>query len=138
MNGGCEAGIGFIGPHGDTFEFFELAEEVFDEMSPFIDFEIDGDRLGSTRVLGDDDLGTALVEFGDDGIAVEGLVRDQSTEIDVLDERFDADGIEPLPGQQNEVDQIAERIGQCEDLGRHSAFGATNGLALSPPFAPCP
>ena len=77
MNGGCEAGIGFIGPHGDTFEFFELAEEVFDEMSPFIDFEIDGDRLGSTRMLGDDDLGTALVEFGDDGLAVEGLVRDQ-------------------------------------------------------------
>lgn len=32
--------------------------------------------------------------------------------------------------------QITQRIGQREDLGRHAASGAADGLALSPPFAP--
>ena len=32
----------------------------------------------------------------------------------------------------------AERIGQGHDLGRHTAARTPNGLALSPPFAPCP
>jgi hypothetical protein len=34
--------------------------------------------------------------------------------------------------------EIAQRIDNREDFGRQAAFGATNGLILSPPFAPCP
>lgn len=48
------------------------AEEVLDQMAPFIHFEIDGDRLGATRVLRDDDLGAAPIEVGDDVVAVKG------------------------------------------------------------------
>jgi hypothetical protein len=70
MNEGFEAGIGFVGSHGDAFEFFELAEEVLDQVAPFVDFGIERQRLGSTRVLRDDDLGAALVEVGDNGVAV--------------------------------------------------------------------
>ena len=36
-----------------------------------------GERRGAARMLRDDDLGAALVEIGDDGVAVEGLVGDQ-------------------------------------------------------------
>jgi hypothetical protein len=43
-----------------------------------------------------------------------------------------------LTGQQPEVDQIAERVGQCHDLGRYAAARTPDGLAQSPPFAPCP
>src|SRR5690606_14706278 len=43
-----------------------------------------------------------------------------------------------VAGQENEAHEIAERIGEGENFGRHAALGAAYGLALSPPFAPCP
>src|SRR6202140_1869325 len=43
-----------------------------------------------------------------------------------------------MAGQENEADEIAERVGQSQNFGRHAAFGTADGLALSPPFAPCP
>jgi hypothetical protein len=36
-----------------------------------------------------------------------------------------------LSGQQPEVDQIAERVGQCHDLGGYTAARAPDGLTLS-------
>ena len=57
---------------------------------------------------------------------------------ETVDERSDADRIETVAGQQNEAHEIAERVGQREDFGRHAALGAADRLALSPPFAPCP
>jgi hypothetical protein len=56
MDHGGEALIGFVGAHGDAFEFLELAEEVFDEVPPFIRLLVDGERLCATRMLGDDDF----------------------------------------------------------------------------------
>ena len=47
-------------------------------------------------MLGDDDLGAAFVEVGDDGIAVERLVGDQATEIRARKQGRDADGIKPM------------------------------------------
>jgi len=62
-------------------------------------------------MLGDDDLGATLIELGDDMIAVECLVGDQSTELDVLDKRVDANCVKALSRQENEVDKIPQRIG---------------------------
>src|SRR3546814_16128351 len=89
-------------------------------------------------MLGDDDFGTAVVQFGNDGIAVEGLVGDQRAERDAVDERRHADRIETVARQQLEAHEIAERVGEGEDLGGHVTPGAADGLALSPPFAPWP
>jgi hypothetical protein len=44
-------------------------------MPPFVHLLIDGEGLCSTRMLGDDDLGAARVEIGDNGVAVERLGR---------------------------------------------------------------
>ena len=55
-----------------------------------------------------------------------------------VDERRDTDRVEALSRQQHETDEIAERVGERQNLGRHAAFRASNGLALSPPFAPWP
>src|SRR5436190_8453057 len=107
-------------------------------MTPFVHFLVDGERFRAARMLGDDDLGAARIEFGDDGVAVERLVGDQRLEGQPLDERGDANGVEALSGQQHEAHQIAERIGQRQDFGGHAAFRTADGLALSPPFAPCP
>src|SRR3546814_6368229 len=86
MADGSEAVVGFVGAHGDAFELFEFAEEVFDQMTPFVHLAVDGDGFGPALMLGDDDFGTALVQFGNDGIAVEGLVGDQSAERDRSEE----------------------------------------------------
>ena len=52
--------------------------------------------------------------------------------------RGDADGVVALARQQFEPHQVAKRVGQGQDLGRQSAFGLADRLALSPPFAPWP
>ena len=70
--------IGFVCAHGDAFEFLELAEEVFDQVAPLVDFRVDRQRRSAPWMLRDDDLGAALVEVGDDGIAVEGFVGDEA------------------------------------------------------------
>lgn len=138
MDEGGEALIGFVGAHGDAFELFEFAEEILDQVPPFVHLGVDGQRLFSAWVLGDDDLGPALVEVGDNGVAVKGLVGDQSVEADAVDERFEANRVEPLTGQQAKAHKVAERVAGGEDLGRHAALRAAYGLALSPPFAPWP
>src|ERR1700732_167003 len=138
MDHRLEALVGFVGTHGDAFEFLELAAEVLDEMTPFVHLGVDLQRHGAARMLRDHDLGATLVEVGDDIVAVEGLVGDQRAELDPLDERRDTDGVEALSRQQHESDEIAQRVGEGQDLGRHAALGAADGLILSPPFAPCP
>ena len=89
-------------------------------------------------MLGDDHLGAALVQVRDQGIAVEGRVTDQRAEGDPVDERQHAHRVEPLPGQEHEAHEIAERVGERHDLGGQAAFGAADSLARGPPFAPCP
>src|SRR3954464_2035049 len=89
-------------------------------------------------MLGDHDLGAALIQVRDDVIAVERRVADQRAECDPVDERRHADRVEPLPWQEHEAHEVAERVGEGQDLGGQAAFGAANGLALRPPLAPCP
>ena len=84
------------------------------------------------------DLGAARVEIGDNGVAVERLVGDQRVEGQSLDERWHADRVKPMPRQQHEAHEIAERVGERHDLGGQAAFGAADSLARGPPFAPCP
>jgi hypothetical protein len=78
MDHGGEALIGLVSAHGDAFELLELGKEVFDEMSPFVHLLVDGQGLCAARMLGDDDLGAARVEFGDNGVAVERLTINAS------------------------------------------------------------
>src|SRR4029077_3860742 len=130
--------IGFVGAQGDTLELLEFAEEVFDQVAPFVHLGVDLERGGAARMLRDHDFGAAPVEGGDDVIAVEGLVGDQGGELDALDQWRDPHRVVALAGQQHESDEVAERIGEGQDFGRHAAFGLAYGLALSPPFAPCP
>ena len=77
MDHGPEALIGFVGAHGDTLEFLEFAEEVFDQMTPFVHLFINWKRKGAARMLGDNNLGATLVEVSDYSVAVERLVAEQ-------------------------------------------------------------
>jgi hypothetical protein len=64
--------------------FLELAEEILDQMAPFVHLGVDRQGRTATRMLGDHGLGAALIEIGDDGVAVEGHIGDQGTEGDTI------------------------------------------------------
>ena len=53
---GGEALVGFVGAHGDAFEFLELAEEILDQVTPLVDFGVDRQRRGAPWMLRDHDL----------------------------------------------------------------------------------
>ena len=90
--------IGFAGAHGDALELFEFAEEVFDEVPPLVHVLIDAERRHALRTLGDDDLGASFVELIDDPVSVERLVGKQGIELEIVDQRGNADGVVTLAG----------------------------------------
>ena len=45
MDHGREALVGFVGAQRDAFEFLELAEEVLDQVTPFVHLGVDLERL---------------------------------------------------------------------------------------------
>jgi len=128
--------VGLVAPHGDSLELLQTAEEVLDQMPPFVDLAVDRERGSAVWPLRDDDLGASLVQLVDDPVGVERCVGDQAFELDVLDQGLDTDRIVAISWQQDEADQVAECISQSQDFGGPAALGAANRLALSPPFAP--
>ncbi len=132
-----ETGVCLVGSHCDAFEFLQLAEEILDEVTPFVDVLVDIERLGPPLMLRDDDLRLAFVQVFDDPVGIKSLVGDQATEFDIFDQGCDADSVEAVAGQKDKPHQITERVGQREDFGGPAPFRLTDGLILGPPFAPC-
>lgn len=128
----------FFAAHGDGLELLELGEEVFDEMPPFVDFQIDLQRRLALRSLGDNDLGAALVHLFDDPVGIEGLVGQDGVKFDALDQRRDTDCVIAVAGQQLEAHEIAQGVRQGNDFCCPAALGFADCLILSPPLAPCP
>lgn len=63
-----------VAAHCDTFEFRQFAEEILDQMAPFVHLFIDFEGLGPARMLRNDNLGITFVESRDNRVAVERLV----------------------------------------------------------------
>src|SRR5215210_1553766 len=138
MDHGAEAVIGFVVARSDAPEFFELAEEVFDEMTPAIHRIVAHGLVRSIGLGRDDGGGPARVQFGPQPIHIEGPVGQQRGQIEILDERRDPDAVVALTGQEHKAHQIAECIDERHDLGGQAAARAPDGLRLSPPLAPVP
>ena len=117
-----EAAVCLVATHSYAFEFLELAEEIFDQVTPFVNVLVDVERLSAPLMLRDDDLGLAFVEVFDDPVGIKSLVGDQATKFDVLDQGRDAGGVEAMARQQDEPYQIPECVGQREDFGRPAAL----------------
>ena len=138
MDHRSEALVGLDVAGGDSAERLEAAEEVLDEMAPSIHVEVARDGPAAIGFGRDHRARTALVQFGAQPIDIEGLVAQERGEVDVLDERLDAEAVVTLPGQQDEAGEIAEGVDQSDDLGRQAAARSTDRLILSPPLAPVP
>ncbi len=64
--------IGFGDTHCNAVEFFELTEEIFDEMVPLVNFMVDSKRTGSAQILRYDNHCTASGNLSNDLIAIRG------------------------------------------------------------------
>jgi len=67
------------------------------------------------------------VQFFEEPIRIERLVRQKRPERDVADQRGNPLHVMRLTGQQQEADQIAERVHQRDDLGRQAAVRTPDG-----------
>ena len=115
-----------------------MAEEVLDQMAPFVHFVIMRDAPGSVGLGRDDRCGPALIEVGTQPVVVEGFVADERRKIEAGDQRLNTDAVVTLTGQKDEANEIAESVNQGHDFGSQAATRAAYGLTLSPPFAPVP
>src|SRR5919109_3633304 len=109
---GGKAFICFLVARGDAPKLLQGTEEVFEEMTPFVHLEVAWDGLFSAGFGRDDRLRPTLVQVQSQGVVVEGLVSEQSAEIQALQDRLGADAVVALAGQQDEADQVPERINQ--------------------------
>lgn len=132
-----ETAVCLVASHCYAFEFFQFAEEILDQVAPFVNVRVDVERLGASGMLRDYDLRLAFVHVFDDPVGIKGLVGDQATEFDVFDQGRDADGVKAMAGEQDEPHQIPKCVGQRKDFGGPAALRLADGLIFGPPFAPC-
>ena len=111
----------FFVSRGDAPELLEIAEEILDEMAPFVHREVARDRAHPIGLGWNDGHGASAVQFGADPVDVEGLVGQQGLEVDTLDQRRNADAVVALAGKQQEARQVAERIDERDDFRRQPA-----------------
>jgi hypothetical protein len=111
--------VGFVAAHGDAFELHEFAEEVFDQVTPLVDFRVDDEWLCAPGMLGDYDLGSPLVQFGDNCVRIKGLVSQQTGRAGVT-------GYSPMRTPNGaSAFSTAEMIAPVAELATPSISGAT-------------
>lgn len=71
-------------------------------------------------------------------VGIEGPVGHQVPSRQTADQRGRLKQVMNLSRHQTEIDEVAERVGQRQNLRRYATARASNGLAMSPPFAPWP
>src|SRR4029450_6871261 len=132
-----ETAVCLVASHCYALEFLQLAEEVLEQVDPFVNVLVDVERLGAPLMLRDYDLRFALVHVFDDPVGIKSLVRNQAPEFEVLDQGRDAYGVKAMAGQQDEPHQVPKRVGQREDVDSPAALRLADGLIFGPPIAPC-
>jgi len=133
-----ETAVCLVASHSYALEFLQLAEEVLDQVAPFVNVLVDVERPSAPLMLRDDDFGLACVQVFNDPVGIKSLVGDQAAEFDILDQGGDADSVKAMAGEQDEPHQIAKCVAQCEDFGGPAPLRLADGLVFGPSFAPCP
>ena len=135
---GGETGIGFFIARGDTSKRLDGAEEVFDEVTPFVLFGVVRGVSGRPFAQRDDRLDISASQLRAQPVCIERLVADQGQAGDAGHERVKACDVVTMTRQKHKANQIAERIDERRYLRRQTATRRADGLLASPPFAPVP
>ncbi len=81
-----KAGIGLFVAGCDASKCLEMAEEVLDEMAPFVHFGVMRDAPGPICLGRDDRYGAAFIQVGAQPVVVEGLVAEERLKIETGDQ----------------------------------------------------
>lgn len=133
-----EACIGLFIARGDASERLDGAEEVFDEVAPFVLFRV---MCGVSRgpfAQRNDRLDVAASQTFAQPVRIERLIADQGQAGDAGHENVKTCDVVTLARQEHEAEQIAERIDERRNFGCQTAARFADGLIASPPFAPVP
>jgi|SRR5947208_11496933 len=125
MDGGEEISRGLVVARGDGPELLELAEEILDQVTRFIEMAVIRTRGFAVGAGGDDGrLAGLLQRFDYPFIGIEGLVGDHDGGVDFGKQQVGAVEIMGIAGSEREAGWIAERIDGGIDLGGQPAFAA--------------
>lgn len=105
-------------------------------MAPLVGFDIEFRWETAVGFRWDDRCNCAVIQSRSQPVGIEGPVGQKVVGGETVDQVRHPAQIMRLAGQQPEINRIAERIRQRQDLGRDAATRAPYGLALSPPLAP--
>ena len=128
MNAGEEDLGKLVVARGDSPKMLEFVEETLNEIAFAVEGEVARARSFSVGFGWDDWDDRSIVEGGDEGVGVEGLVGDQSAGVDGFDERFSARQIVVLARAEHHFDRIAKGIDERVNFGGQSAAGSADGL----------
>ena len=114
--------IGFVVSCVHSSELLDLAEIVFDEVSPFVGFGVVRDVQDAVALGRNDSIGTPAMQVLAQVVCIKRLVGHQGFEGQPLDQGRHAGNFAALTWKQRKAHQIAERVGQRQHLGRQPAF----------------
>ena len=133
---GLETQVRLAGTHGYPSVFFKFAKVVFDQVPPFVGFLVELRWKLPVGFRRYDCCYAAIFQIISQPIRVKSPISQQMPGGKVADQRIGLAQILGLSGQQAEINEIAECIGQCQNFRRYASTRAPNGLEKRPPFAP--
>ena len=107
-------------------------------MAPFVGLLVELGRELPVRFRWYDRSDAAIQQAIAQPIGIECPVRQQVPSGQIADQRLGFAQVMGLPGHQAKVSKVAEGVSERQYLRGYAASRAPNGLAKSPPFAPCP
>ena len=137
MDGCEEVSFGFVVSRGDGAVELEFGEEVFDQVSSFVEFFVIV-SLDLAVGFGWNDCGLAGLFQGleDALIGIEALVGEQRIGFDEWKQHVGSVQIAGLASREMNSGRIAQRVDGGVDLGAQPAFAASDGLIA--PFLRAP
>ena len=131
VDGREEISGGFVVAGGDGSELFEFTEEIFDEVSRFIEISV---KIGGRQTIWPRwDYGRfagGCEGLADPRVSIEGLVGDQRISGHLRQQGIGSDQIVGLPRRQQESQRVAEGVDQGVDFCAQPAAAFADRLVL--------
>ena len=108
----------------------------FDEVPFLVKVGVEGDGLRARPVGRNDRLHAGFVDMITEPVLVIGFVGQQMFARQAFHQTLGLGDVVPLPRRQDEAQRIAQGIDGDVDLAAQPAARTSDGLILSPPFAP--
>ena len=105
-------------------------------MPPLVSFGVIVALMPAVRFRRDYGTCAALIQLFQEPVRIERFIRHERAEGDVPDQGRNAFHVVRLTRQQQKADQVAKCVDQGNDFGRQATARTSDGLSLSPPFAP--